>query len=72
MSRRRSRVSEKVYSYLVSTFGDEAAKSYWEFVRQETSKYIRVNDLKINRGDLVRQLSDNYGRINFSDQRTKN
>ena len=61
MSRRRSRVSEKVYSYLVSTFGDEAAKSYWEFVRQETSKYIRVNDLKINRGDLARQLSDTYG-----------
>ena len=27
MSRRRSRVSEKVYSYLVSTFGDKEAKS---------------------------------------------
>jgi len=61
MSRRRSRVSEKVYSYLVSTFGDEAAKSYWEFVRQETSKYIRVNDLKINRGELAHRLEATYG-----------
>ena len=61
MSTRRSRVSEKVYSYLVSTFGDEAAKSYWEFVKQETSKYIRVNNLKINRGNLAHQLESTYG-----------
>jgi 16S rRNA (cytosine1407-C5)-methyltransferase len=61
MSRRRSRVSEKIYSYLVSTFGDKAAKSYWEFVKQETSKYIRVNDHKIERGDLAHQLEGTYG-----------
>ncbi len=61
MSRRRSRVSEKVYSYLVSTFGDESAKTYWEFVKRDTSKYIRVNELKISRKDLAHQLEDTYG-----------
>jgi 16S rRNA (cytosine1407-C5)-methyltransferase len=59
--KRRTRVSEKVYTYLVSTFGDEAAKSYWEFVKRETSKYIRVNELKINRRDLAKQLEETYG-----------
>jgi 16S rRNA (cytosine1407-C5)-methyltransferase len=61
MSRRRSRVSEKVYTYLVSTFGDDAAKSYWEFIRQEASKYIRVNELKISRSELANQLEETYG-----------
>ncbi|NNJ53899.1 MAG: NOL1/NOP2/sun family putative RNA methylase [Ignavibacteriaceae bacterium] len=61
MSRRRSRVSEKVYSYLVSTFGDEAAKTYWDFVGHKTSKYIRVNELKISRDELTKQLEDTYG-----------
>jgi 16S rRNA (cytosine1407-C5)-methyltransferase len=61
MSPRRLRVSDKVYSYLVTTFGDQAAKSYWEFIREETSKYIRVNELKINRTDLAAQLFDTYG-----------
>ena len=61
MNRRRSRVSEKIYSYLVSAFGDESAKSYWEFVKHETSKYIRVNELKISRRELAKHLEDTYG-----------
>jgi len=46
--RPRSRVSDKIYSYLVSTFGDEAANNYSEFVEKEPAKYIRVNEKKIN------------------------
>lgn len=59
--RRRARVSEKIYSYLVSAFGDEAAKSYWEFTRREPSKYIRVNELKISKDNLKKQLQETYG-----------
>jgi 16S rRNA (cytosine1407-C5)-methyltransferase len=59
--RRKARVSEQVYSYLVATFGDEAAKSYWEFVNQEPSKYIRVNEQKISRSELAKRLNETYG-----------
>jgi 16S rRNA C967 or C1407 C5-methylase (RsmB/RsmF family) len=59
--RRRGRVSEKVYTYLSAVFGDDAAKQYWAFVKKPPTKYIRVNELKINRADLAKRLYDNYG-----------
>ena len=58
---RRSGVSDKIYTYLVSTFGDEAAKSYWEFIQKEPAKYIRVNERKIKRDILANQLYETYG-----------
>lgn len=59
--RKKARVSEKVYSYLVSTFGDEVAKNYWEFLKKEPVKYLRVNESKISRTELANRLNDIYG-----------
>jgi len=58
---RSSGVSDKIYAYLVSTFGDEAAKSYWEFIQKVPTKYIRVNERKIKRNILANQLYETYG-----------
>ena len=54
-------VSDKIYSYLVTTFGDEAAKNYRDFVEEEPAKYIRVNKRKISRESLADQLYQTYG-----------
>jgi 16S rRNA (cytosine1407-C5)-methyltransferase len=58
---RRPIVSDKIYGYLSSTFGDEVAKSYWEFLKKPPSKYIRVNLLKISRDELAERLLNEYG-----------
>lgn len=58
---KRSRVSENIYSYLVNTFGDEAARNYSEFVEDQPAKYIRVNEMKISRQDLASRLEKIYG-----------
>ena len=55
-----SHVSDKIFSYLVETFGEEAANNYRDFVEKEPSKYIRVNERKTNRDDLSNQLFDIY------------
>lgn len=59
--RPRSVVSDKIHSYLVETFGKEAAESYREFVQQDPAKYIRVNERKITRVDLADRLLNIYG-----------
>ena len=56
-----SKVSDRIYSYLTSTFGEEAARNYSDFVDEEPAKYIRVNERKINRETLANRLSDTYG-----------
>jgi len=58
---RRPLVSDKIYGYLSLTFGDEAAKHYWEFAKKPPSKYLRVNHLKISRDELAQRLLDEYG-----------
>ncbi len=59
----KGRVSDKVYGYLSSTFSDEIAKRYWEFVKHHPSKYIRVNGLKISREELAQKLEEKYSII---------
>lgn len=56
-----SHVSDKIYSYLSETFGEESAKSYRDFVGEEPSKYLRVNELKISRDELAKSLLEIYG-----------
>ena len=56
-----SKVSDKIYSYLVETFGEEAAKNYGDFVEEEPAKYIRVNERKIKRDALANHLLTTYG-----------
>jgi NOL1/NOP2/sun family putative RNA methylase len=59
----KGRVSDKVYGYLSSTFGDEIAKRYWEFVQHHPSKYIRTNILKTDREELAKKLEEKYSII---------
>ena len=56
-----SRVSDKIYSYLESTFGEETAKNHSSFIDSEPAKYIRVNESKINRETLAARLEEVYG-----------
>jgi 16S rRNA (cytosine1407-C5)-methyltransferase len=56
-----SRVSDKIYSYLVETFGESAANNYKDFVQEEPAKYIRVNESKIKRDVLATHLIETYG-----------
>ena len=56
-----SRVSDKIYSYLESTFGEETARSYSRFLDSEPAKYIRVNESKISREALAIRLEEAYG-----------
>ena len=59
--RRPFSVSEKIYTYLVTTFGDEAAENYRDFVEEEPAKYIRVNERKISGEMLADRLFQSYG-----------
>jgi 16S rRNA (cytosine1407-C5)-methyltransferase len=56
-----SHVSEKIYTYLAETFGESTANNYKSFIGEEPAKYIRVNERKINREDLVNRLDEIYG-----------
>jgi 16S rRNA (cytosine1407-C5)-methyltransferase len=56
-----SLISDKIYSYLVDTFGEEAAKNYGDFVQEEPAKYIRVNERKVKRDTLANHLLETYG-----------
>jgi len=58
---RDKKVSDRIYSYLTSTFGEDAAKNYSDFIDENPAKYIRVNEQKINRETLAARLSDTYG-----------
>lgn len=58
---RDSRVSDRIYSYLTATFGEEAAKNYSNFIGEEPAKYIRVNERKIKRDALANHLLETYG-----------
>ena len=59
--RRPFSVSEKIYTYLVTTFGDEAAENYRDFIEEEPAKYIRVNERKISCEMLADRLFQSYG-----------
>jgi len=58
---RESKVSDRIYSYLTATFGEDAAINYSEFVDEEPAKYIRVNERKIDRETLANRLLETYG-----------
>ena len=56
-----SHVSDKIYNYLVDTFGEEAAQNYRSFVEKDPVKYLRVNERKIKRDKLADHLLETYG-----------
>jgi 16S rRNA (cytosine1407-C5)-methyltransferase len=59
--KRRFSVSDRIYTYMAATFGDEAAENYRDFVEEEPAKYIRVNERKISREMLADRLFQSYG-----------
>ena len=59
--KRRFSVSDRIYSYLFTTFGKATVENYCDFVNEEPTKYIRVNERKINREALADRLFKTYG-----------
>jgi 16S rRNA (cytosine1407-C5)-methyltransferase len=54
-------LSDNIYQYLSSVFGEETAIEYDEFVKSNPEKFIRVNHLKTTAEKLGVILKTNYG-----------
>lgn len=59
-------VSNKIYDYLASLYGESSAKKYLGFIDEKPSRYIRVNTLKTNVEKLSDTLRKDYGIITES------
>ncbi len=55
-----SGVSENIFSYISSLYGDAAAKEFSEFIKKDYSLYIRVNRLKSDKANLIKKLNEIY------------
>ena len=55
-----SQVSNKIYKYLNSLYGESSAKKYIDFINEEPSQYIRVNKLKTSKEKLSQTLWKDY------------
>ncbi len=53
-------ISDNIYSYISSLYGESAAKKFSEFVNEEYTLYLRVNPLKSNPKSLAKQLKETY------------
>lgn len=54
-------LSENIYNYLLSLYGEEAANKYDKYVASDPQKYIRINPLKTSPEYLQMLLKNNYG-----------
>ncbi|MGD8307127.1 MAG: RsmB/NOP family class I SAM-dependent RNA methyltransferase [Ignavibacteria bacterium] len=61
MKRDSVKISDKVFNYLTSLFGEESANKYLNFVEEYPSVYVRVNKLKITITELSERLEKRYG-----------
>ncbi len=55
------KLSQNIYNYLSSLFGEDAANKYDDFIKSEPRKFIRVNHLKTSAEELKFTLENNYG-----------
>ncbi len=55
-----AQVSNKIYEYLNTLYGESSAKKYIEFINEEPSQYIRSNSLKTTSKKLSSTLSNEY------------
>ena len=55
-----SGVSENIFSYITSLYGDSAAKEFSDFIKKDYSLYIRVNRLKSDKVSLIKKLKETY------------
>ena len=53
-------VSENIFSYIKSLYGEPAAKKYVEFIKQDPTQYIRVNTIKTDKEALTGKLMKDY------------
>lgn len=49
-----------IFNFINGLYGEEAAKKFAEFIKEEYSLYIRVNNLKANRENLAKSLKEIY------------
>jgi len=60
LSKSKQKISDKVYDYLTEIYGKESAEKYLNYIEEYPSVYVRVNDLKIERDELVKRLNKRY------------
>ena len=60
MSRTGKQVSNKIFDYLSSLYGESPAKNYLDFINAESTSYIRVNKLKTSKEKLSQILLKDY------------
>jgi 16S rRNA C967 or C1407 C5-methylase (RsmB/RsmF family) len=60
LSKRKNKISGKVYEYLTEVYGESSAQKYLSFVQENPSVYARVNTLKNSSNSLVKKLSERY------------
>ena len=60
MSRTGKQVSNKIFDYLSSLYGESPAKNYLDFINAESTPYIRVNKLKTSKEKLSQILLKDY------------
>lgn len=59
--RDNKQVSNRIYDYLASLYGESSAKKYLGFIDEKPSRYIRVNRLKTTVERLSETLRNDYG-----------
>ena len=58
--RDNKQVSNKIYDYLDSLYGESSAKKYLDFIDEKPARYIRVNKLKTTKEKLSGTLLKDY------------
>ena len=60
MNRVKTKISDKVYDYIKDVYGKDSALKYLSFVEENPSVYVRINNLKIGRDELINRLHKRY------------
>lgn len=60
MSQTGKLVSNKIFDYLSSLYGESSAKDYLDFINEEPTSYIRINRLKTTKEKLSETLLKDY------------
>ncbi len=58
-----SLLKNEIREYLSSLYGKSIESKYEEFIKKDSSVYLRVNTLKTNKNDLIESLKRQYGVI---------
>ena len=53
-------ISDNIFSYINSLYGEVAAKVYTEYIKQDPTRYIRVNTIKTSPESLIPLLLKDY------------